>query len=275
MSKFLSNLRLHAGGGRPATGRAAVLRTALEIALVLLLAAQAARLVWILATPLGPIGTASAAPTPAAGAALSLSSDPFFPSARSGAAQASAHGYRLFGVRRGDHGGSAILAGSDGAQGAYEIGDEIADGVVLQAVGADHAVLRAGGGDHRIALQAPAAGGAAIPAPARPSLPAARPDAGTEAASIDAAQLLAQAGLRARTEAGRVTGYTLIPRGGGALLRQAGLQAGDVLLAVNGQALTPERLTELEQELSGRDRAELTVQRGGETTTITLRTTSP
>ncbi|MEZ0470480.1 type II secretion system protein N [Luteimonas salinilitoris] len=272
MPKFLSNLRLPVRGDRPA-----VLRGALEVALVLLLAAQAARLLWIVLTPLGPIGTASAVPAPPAETPLSLSGDPFFPSAHSGRARASALGYRLFGVRRGGNGGSAILAGSDGAQGAFRVGDEIADGVVLQAVGSDHVLLRAGGTDHRIALQETATATARTPsAPPASALPAARASgSGDAGAAIDPQQLLAQAGLRARAEGGRVTGYTLIPRGGGALLRQAGLESGDVLLAVNGQALTPERMTELEQELARRDRAEITVQRGGETKTITLRTTSP
>lgn len=269
MPKFLSNLHLPARGDRPA-----VLRAALEVALVLLLAAQAARLLWIALTPLGPIGTASAAPAPPADSPLSLSGDPFFPSARSGRAPASAHGYRLFGVRRSGNGGSAILAGSDGAQGAFRVGDEIAEGVVLQAVGSDHAVLRAGGSDQRIALQETATARTSSASPA--ALPAARASGdGNAATAIDPQQLLAQAGLRPRTEDGRITGYTLIPRGGGALLRQAGLESGDVLLAVNGQELTPERMTELEQELARRDRAEITVQRDGDTKTITLRTTSP
>ncbi|WP_255516471.1 type II secretion system protein N [Luteimonas suaedae] len=271
MPKFLSNLHLPVRGDRPA-----VLRVALEVALVLLLAAQAARLLWIVLTPLGPVGTASAAPAPPADSPLSLSGDPFFPSARSGRAPASAHGYRLFGVRRSGNGGSAILAGSDGAQGAFRVGDEIAEGVVLQAVGSDHAVLRAGGNDQRIALQETATATARTPPASPAALPAARASGdGNAATAIDPQQLLAQAGLRPRTEDGRITGYTLIPRGGGALLRQAGLESGDVLLAVNGQALTPERMTELEQELARRDRAEITVQRGGETKTITLRTTSP
>ncbi|NZA26607.1 type II secretion system protein C [Luteimonas sp. SJ-92] len=271
MSKFPSNLRLPARDDR-----SAVLRGALEIALVLLLAAQATRLIWIALTPLGPIGTASAAPAAPVDTSLSLSGDPFFPSAHSGRAQASVHGYRLFGVRQGRNGGSAILAGSDGAQGAFRVGDEIADGVVLQAVGSDHAVLRAGGSDQRIALQGAGDATARTPSSLPAALPAVRANgSGDAAAAIDPQQLLAQAGLRPRTEGGRVTGYTLIPRGGGALLRQAGLESGDVLLAVNGQALTPERMTELEQELARRDRAEITVQRGGDTKTITLRTTSP
>ncbi|WP_407352257.1 type II secretion system protein N [Luteimonas sp. R10] len=270
MPKFLANLHLPVRGDRPA-----VLRTALEVALVLLLAVQAARLLWIVLAPLGPVGAALAAPAPPADTALSLSGDPFFPAARSGRAQASAHGYRLFGVRRDGNGGSAILAAGDGAQGAFRVGDEIADGVVLQAVGPDHAVLRAGGTDQRIALQESAAT-VRTPAARPAALPAARASGGGDVgATVDPQQLLAQAGLRPRTEGGRVTGYTLIPRGGGALLRQAGLESGDVLLAVNGQALTPERMTELEQELARRDRAEITVQRGGETKTITLRTTSP
>jgi general secretion pathway protein C len=45
-----------------------------------------------------------------------------------------------------------------------------------------------------------------------------------------------------------------------------------VLVALNGNRITPERYSELEQELTGASQVQLTVERGNETRTVTLRT---
>ncbi len=90
--------------------------------------------------------------------------------------------------------------------------------------------------------------------------------------SVDTKKLLDEAGLRPRTQDGRITGYTLLPRGAGETLGRAGLAAGDVLVALNGNRLTPERYSEIEQELTGAAQVQLTVERGNETRTITLQT---
>ncbi|NLB58414.1 MAG: PDZ domain-containing protein, partial [Gammaproteobacteria bacterium] len=260
--------------------RRALLRAGVEVALVLLLAAQAARLAWLLVAPPGPVGNwppADAGRARGPAPALALAFDPFHPGARSGPVTANATGYRLHATRVAGTSGSAILSiGSGGPQAAFQVGDEVEPGVALVNVGAGHAVLRTGSGDQRVELESAASTLPPRAGPAAASLPSAAPSATqAQGAAIDPAALLAQAGLRARTEGGRVTGYTLIPRGGGELLRQAGLQAGDVLVAVDGNQLNPERLAELESELAGRDEVRLTVQRDGQPRTLTLRTTSP
>lgn len=260
--------------------RTALLRAAVEVTLVLLLAAQAARLLWLLVSPPGPVGDWPPAeagrafgPVPA----IALAFDPFHPDASSGPAAANTSGYRLHAVRVAGASGSAILSTADGGpQAAFHVGDEVAPGVTLAGVGAGHAVLGTGRGDQRLDLDPAATTLPARTAPAIASLPSAAPAvASPEAIAVDPAALLAQAGLRARTEGGRISGYTLIPRGGGEVLRQAGLQAGDVLVAVDGNQLNPERLAELESQLAGRDEVRLTVQRDGQLQTLTLRTTSP
>lgn len=260
--------------------RSTLLRTVVEVILVTLLAAQAARLTWLLAAPPGPVGDWPPADTGRAAGpapAIALAFDPFHPDARSGPATASASGFRLHAARVSGDSGSAILSTKDGdPQAAFQVGDEVAPGITLAAVGAGHAVLRTGGGEQRLELDPEASTLPARTAPAAASLPsAAPPPAASAGAAVDPAALLAQAGLRARTEGGRVTGYTLIPRGGGEALRQAGLQAGDVLVAVDGNQLNPERLAELESQLAGRDEVRLTVRRNGQLQTLTLRTTSP
>ena len=253
----------------------AALRRAVELAIVLLLGMQAARLVWLVLAPLGPFGGSppdAAVMTPAP--AMTISRDPFFPASTTATASADASGdFTLFGVNVG--GGSAILAGKDGRQGSWRIGQEVAPGVRLQAVDAGGAVLDVGGRQQRLALQArPSSSPALAPAGQLPSARATGSGADTPP-TVDPAALLQQAGLRPRMTDGRIDGYTLIPRGDDALVRQAGLRAGDVVVAVNGNTLTPERLGELESDLAGRDAVELTVLRDGTTRTLTLRTPTP
>ena len=253
----------------------ASLRRAVELAIVLLLGMQAARLVWLVLAPLGPFGgsppdVAALSPAPA----MTISRDPFFPASTTAMASADASGdFTLFGVNVG--GGSAILAGKDGRQGSWRIGQEVAPGVGLQAVDAGGAVLDVGGRQQRLALQArPSSSPALAPAGQLPSARATGSGADTPP-TVDPAALLQQAGLRPRMTDGRIDGYTLIPRGDDALVRQAGLRAGDVVVAINGNTLTPERLGELESDLAGRDAVELTVLRDGTTRTLTLRTPTP
>lgn len=231
------------------------------------LAVQAVRLLWIAFTPPGmpSASTVDMNPAdPAPPAPLASHGDVFHPRSHD-AAQAT--GYTLLGVRVVAGGGSAILA-RDGRQTAYATGDEIAAGVSLAAVAADHVILRAGGRDRRIALTPPAASGLpaahALPVGAPPEKKQAEP--GTTA--VDPKALLTGTGLRPQREAGRITGYTVVPRGNEALLREAGLQAGDVLLAVNGRPLDPEELDDLKRDPGAT--ATLTVRRGDETRTLTL-----
>lgn len=250
-----------------------------EVALVVLLAVQAARLLWMLAVPPAPVGDFEAQ-TPDGAPLISLrsSGDPFFRTPSAAGSRDAVPGYRLFAVRSGPDGGSAILAGKDGVQAAYRVGDAVADGVVLQAVGADHAILRIGGADHRLSLQEGIPAAATKAGRARTTALASTRPASPATASgdpVDASRLLSSAGLRPHMENDRIAGYTLIGRGDTTQLRQAGLEPGDVLVAINGQQLNAERMAELEQELASRDEARITVRRDGGTQTIILRTKQP
>lgn len=253
------------------------LPAAMEILLLLLLASQAARLIWVALTPIGAIGTAASAAAVVDVQALPAV-DVFFNSTMgsqpgSTATAGVALGYQLFGLRAGTgSSGSAILAGADGRQAAYLVGETIAPGITLEAVGSDFAVLFAGGGHHRLSLSAvapPPSGVSSLPVGLEP--PAVAP-ADT---AVDAQKLFAQTGLLARNESGRVTGYTVVARGDGALLRQAGLQAGDVLLSVNGQTLSPERLGELQEELKHQPQVVIQFERNGQARSVTLQVPQP
>lgn len=262
--------------------RPRVFRAGLEIALVLLLSLQTARLVWILIAPIGPFeAPGPAAPRAKDDLAILKRFNPFIPKNATVLADEDAagsdRGLSLFGVRSdGSGGGSAIIASNGAPQMVYAAGEEIAPGIVLKTVASDHVLLTRGSRITRLALAPPSvargSGAAAIPSyllPARSTPPA---EARAAAVAIDPKKLIAEAGFLPRTVDGRVTGYTLLPRGGGETLRLAGLAAGDVLVALNGNRITPERYSEIEQELAGAPEVQLTVERGSQTRTITLQT---
>lgn len=260
------------------TGGAHAWRRGAEIALVCLLALQAGRLAWLALVPPAPLGepptAARALPEPRP---ERLAIDAFNPSQATAAATADSSGLRLHSVRAGGDGlGSAIIAGSDGRQAAFAVGDEVRPGMVLAAVHRDHVVLDSGGSRRELRF-GPRSAGAASPRPATlpAAVPAPPPAAAGAPAVVDPAQLLAQAGLRPNEDDGRVAGYSVIPRGDGTALRLAGLQAGDVVLSVNGQPLTPELHSGLAAELAGAERITLTYRRGGETRTTTLQAKTP
>jgi general secretion pathway protein C len=254
-------------------------RTGIEVALVVVLAVQAARLVWIVAEPVGPFGTPAAETIAASDRdpAILKSFNAFAPRGPvSVAAPEDAGDLTLHGVRVAGGGSGSAIIGVAGKQSVYWVGEAVAPGTVLKQVAADHVIIARGDRTSRLALvaRAPQPNAAvSVPsymlAPRAAAAVAARP---TPIASVDTKKLLEEAGLRPRTQGGQITGYTLLPRGAGEMLGRAGLAAGDVLVALNGNRLTPERYSEIEQELTGASQVQLTVERGNETRTITLQT---
>lgn len=132
------------------------LPAALGLALTGLLAIQSARLAWVLLAPVGPVGAALETPSAATAsfAPLATWGDPFH---RRDVAPAttSAGGISLHGVRLDDsgdvHSSSAIIDLGSG-QAAWRVGDTMAAGIVLDAIGADHVWLRVNSARQRIAL---------------------------------------------------------------------------------------------------------------------------
>ncbi len=205
--------------------------SALELALLALIAIQTARLFWTLVTPLGPVGDWKAT-SPAAPASATVLSDfdPFFRlSGAAGPATVTSLSLKLYGVRedRATGRGSAIIALPDGTQRSFAVGVEIMPGVTLALVGFDNVTINRGGTAEQIFLDqstsAPTGQGVA-PAPT------AAPQAAAPAAEAAPIQ------FQPRTNGGRVDGIIVNPGGdGGQALRAAGLQPGDVIVSVNGQ----------------------------------------
>lgn len=250
----------------PALLRPEKLRGLLPPLLLALLAWQAARLFWILASPPAPVGALAPAPVAVAAAAFAPVADPFFRTGpANGLVAVAPSELRLFATRLTPAPASAILQWKEAPQAVLLLGEALDNGMVLAEVHTGHVLLRdAAGGSHRLELPATEAAAPASPPPAS-ALPSAAPPA---AAAVAPAELLQGAGLLPAAGGG----YTVVARGDGQALRQAGLQAGDVLMSVNGSPLTPETLTRLQDELSAGDQATLTVQRGGKTQTLQFRT---
>jgi len=253
------------------------IRIGIEIALLLLLAVQAARVVWIIAEPAGPFGTpvAEVASDSARDLSILKTFNAFAlrgPAPVPSADDTSDLALRGVRVARGGSGSAIISVG--GKQSLYWVGETLAPGAVLKEVAPDHVVIARGDRASRLSLVA------MVPQPnATASVPsymlapsAPEPAKPAVVASVDTKKLIEEAGLRPRTQGGRVTGYTLLPRGAGEMLGRAGLAAGDVLVALNGNRLTPERYSEIEQMLTGTSQVQLTVERGNQTRTITLQT---
>jgi general secretion pathway protein C len=250
----------------------------LQGVLIVLLAFQLARLGWAVLKPVGPVGEWRLANPGQRFDALKagLSGfDPFFRGAASDSGgQVTSLTLKLFGIRidNASGGGGAIIAGTDGVQNSYQVGEEIAPGVRLKAVAMDYVLIDNGGAEEKLFIDQssgsggvpipPAAGGAAVPAA----------PAGTGAA-INAASFTSEIGFAPRTNGGRVTGFTVNPKGNGNAFRTAGLQPGDVLVSVNGVPIKSiEDSIATISELPDGGNLTLQVERGGQVMTLNSRT---
>ncbi len=252
-------------GAQPQT-----LRRLLEGVLVALLAVQAARLVWLIVTPSGPLGVPASSRTQTADLGVLSRFDPFF---RAGAPAMANHpttsaddaatlGLRLFGVRAGLVGekGSAIIAAPDGRQASYAVGDEVTPGVVLAAVRGDHVILGRGAERLRLSFPQVAAAAPATDAPA-PAAAAGNPASGPS-------RLMLPSLVEPKMMGDRMVGVAVKAGAGGAALAAAGLQPGDVLISVNGKPLnSQDRVNELGEEMSKAPESELRFERGGQVMT--------
>ena len=242
--------------------------------LAILTAVQTARLFWILITPVGPVNdwrapTVNVVPQRAR-MALFAGFDPFF---RNDAAAVSTQNVTslsltLFGVRANESsgGGSAIIAGEDGVQNSFAVGEEVAPGVTLDSVAFDHVILSRGGVKESLYLDqsvpaetvGPSASGSSATTPAT-----ANADVG-----LNAETLQKSIGFAPRNEGGRVTGLVLQARDDGTMLRLAGFQAGDIVVGVNGRPVSS--AADIASQIRPGARLSVEVERGGAKVPIAL-----
>lgn len=241
-----------------------------ELALMAALAVQCARFVWVLATPVTPLGDWRPAAPVVAGADILGSFDPFF-RLGGGAAQpatVTALQLTLFGTRIDEAmgGGSAIIAGADGVQQSVAVGAEIQPGVRLKSVAFDHVTIERGGANEDLFLDQ---SGAVTPVtPGAPAAPGAAP---TAAAGVQVAQLRQDIGFIPRIDSGRISGLTVRSQGSGAAFRAAGLRDGDVVVSLGGRPVSgPGDLDRIAKDFAGGGNVPITVERGKDTLTLSI-----
>lgn len=238
-----------------------------------LLALQCARLVWAVLTPVGSFGPwegrQAQFPDFAARQTLFSNFDPFY---RAGPQQATGGGVvtslalTVYGIRlnEGSGLGSAIIAGPDGVQNSFAVGDEILPGVLLKGVAFDHVTIDRGGSEEQIFLDQ-----------SQPASASAAPGEGSVVslvAGIDnptADGLKRDVGFAPRMQNGRITGLILTAKG--PTFQNAGFQPGDIVTQVDGQPVgSPSDLQALQGKIMPGARISLTVERGASLSTINL-----
>ena len=268
-----------------------------ELALMAGLAVQTARLLWVLATPVSPLGDwrPAGVTVPGSPIALLTSFDPFFrlQQAATGPATVTALQLTLFGIRLDEATGrgSAIVAGPDGVQQSVAVGDEIQPGVRLKAVAFDHITLDRGGAEEDLFLDQsgptpsdPSSGGMSGTGPPtdRPSMPGRGmegpppPPGATGARGVPVAQLRQEIGFIPRLDGGRISGLTVRSQGSGQLFRQAGLRDGDVVTSIAGRPVSGSGdLDRITADFSGGGNIPITVERGQNTLPLAITIAAP
>ncbi len=246
--------------------------------LALSLAAQTARLFWAIITPVSPVGgwTARAVDTVPvdARAALFASFDPFFRNdVATDTSSVTALNLTLFGIRANasSGGGSAIIAGEDGIQVSFAVGEEVMPGVTLDSVAFDYVVLSRGGVKESLYIDQSVPAETVDPSATGVNRSASAP--ATNGGALNAETLQKSIGFAPRNEGGRATGFVLSPRDDGTILRMAGFQPGDVVVAVNDRPVSS--ASDIAAQFRPGARLSIEVERGAQKIPIALNLETP
>ena len=217
-------------------------------ALAATIAVLGAALLWMVVTPVSPLGAWRPAGvrvmSPAARSALFAGFDPFNRAnavkTATGAETVTALALTLYGIRvnAATGGGSAIIAGADGIQQVYKVGTEVMPGVVLAEVHFDHIGLSHGGSNELLYLdQSKPAVNAATALAATPAGPVGQtaPAPAGASGSLSADAVRQGISFQPRVENGKIAGLAVSAGGDGGAFRAAGFQPGDVIVSVGGK----------------------------------------
>ena len=241
-----------------------------ELAGLSALGVSLAALMWGVVTPRDALGAtvpAEAGDGAATIAArLSRITDPFAAEASTALASVSdATGFTLHATRAtADGGGTAIIAAAGGQQGAFAVGEEVAPGVVLAMVAADHVEIDVGGQRMRVAFPGATSGAAQMIA----SLPA------DYQASAYASVVPAISGLPLQpvNRNGQSAGFEVMPQADSATLAALGLRVGDIVISINGVDAASADLSQYRSQLASGQPVDIRFERGGQVQTTRLGT---
>jgi general secretion pathway protein C len=265
------------------------------LVLVVLIAWQLARLVWLLIPSTEPDSlpqvqavSRTAAPDPSHGVSIDRIANAHLFGALSAdapvvvAEQEDAPDTQLSLELRGtisateEHRALAIIAERGGAERVYFVGDAVPGGASLHAVQFDRVLLRRGGRLEALRLLRSDDMPAARRAAAAPRPAAAAP---TRAASVQEVIQQNAAGLteiirpQPVFKDGRQLGYRVYPGRQRQQFAQLGLRPGDLVTQINGMGLDdPARGMEIFRSLADASSVTVTIDRNGEIETLTLNT---
>lgn len=233
---------------------------------------QAARMFWAVMTPIAPIGDwrpspVNVVPVSERGA-LFGGFDPFFRTAQttSDSDVVTSLPLTLFGIRTNEAsgGGSAIIAGADGVQNSWSVGETIMPGATLHAVAFDHVVISNNGVLEKLFIDQSVPAENVTPDTLAPTAePTSAP-----AVKLNAQTLQQSIALNPRNEGGKVTGLVVSAKDDGTMLSAAGLQKGDVVTSVNGRPVSA--AAELAVQLRPGARLTLEIERGAQKLPVAL-----
>ncbi len=238
-----------------------------ELALLAALAVQVARLLWVVLTPVGPVGDWRPVQPSVAGSARDILTgfDPFFRLSGAGQpASVTALDLTLFGTRIDEASGrgSAIIAGADKLQRSIAVGEDIVPGVKLKAVAFDHVTIDRGGTSEDLYIDQSGVAPPMVPTPGIAAPPSPAPGI---------ARIRQDIGFSPRIDGGRVSGLVVRSQGSGALFRQAGLRDGDVVTSIGGRPVTgPGDIDRVATDFAGGGAIPLTVERGNTTLPLSM-----
>jgi general secretion pathway protein C len=173
----------------------------------------------------------------------------------------------------------ALIATQGAEEKAYAVGDDVARGVMLQAIFPDRVILSRGGRLETLRLERdkPGAGG---PAPAPPVATAAPDDATSPTQQLarirdevakDPAKASEYVRVQPANVGGQLKGYRVYPGRDRSAFTQAGLRPGDLVTAVNGVQLDdPAKALQLLGDLGQAGQVNLVVERGGQSQNISI-----
>ena len=228
---------------------------------------------WVLVTPVSPLGNWRPASvrvmSPTARAALFAGLDPFNRGGTqttvvAGPGTVTALALTLFGVRvnAATGGGAAIIAGGDGIQQVYRVGSEVMPGVVLSGVHFDYVELSRNGSKELLYLDQSKPAINAATTLARSS---AGPVGQTAPGSLTVEAVRQGISFQPRVENGKVAGLVVSAGGDGSAFRAAGFQPGDVITTVAGKPVANEAAgAELMTQLRPGQSVAVTVRRNGQ-----------
>lgn len=173
----------------------------------------------------------------------------------------------------------ALIGTQGGEEQPYSVGDDVARGVVLQAIFPDRVILARGGRLETLRLDKDAPGSGLLPGGGLAEAPATEvpADAAASLAAIRT-QLLADPSKAADyirvqpvNSGNGINGYRIYPGKDRSIFTAAGLKPGDIVTAVNGVQLNdPAKSLQLLNDLSQSNQLNLTVDRGGQSQSFNL-----